>query len=124
MSGEDTSKVCLGCGFERDESVVSEALSITENAYVAKHCPRCGMAWGSDQTGDVLERRLLPVVVREYDERWRFERDAVRLRAQGYVVISVIEQQQPAGCLRILTLGLYSLVVKPDPRLLVTYELR
>ena len=124
MAGEEVPEVCLGCGFERDESAVSEALSIAEDAFVAKRCPRCGMAWGEDQTGDVVERQLLPVVVREYDERWRFERDAVRLRGQGYVVISVIEQQQPAGCLRILTLGLYSLVVKPTPRLLVTYELR
>jgi hypothetical protein len=55
------------------------------------------------------------IVVREYASQEAFQNDAVKLKARGYDVLSVNERSQNAGCLRILTLGLLALVVRPKP---------
>lgn len=61
-------------------------------------------------------------IIREYRSRAEFERDAAKLAADGYSVLTVTESQQRAGCMRILTLGLFALVWKPKQKLLVTYQ--
>jgi len=113
---------CLNCHYRRDASAVNEAVALSSDAYVASHCPRCGTPWGSNEPERL--QRTSAVVVREYRDRRDFEWHARDMAADGYSVTSVIEQQQNSGLLRILTLGLYSLIVRPDPRLLVTYQRR
>lgn len=61
-------------------------------------------------------------IVREYKSREAFERDAQKLAAEGYSVVSVTETQPRAGCIRILTLNLLALVWRPKPKLVVTYQ--
>lgn len=61
-------------------------------------------------------------IVREYRSHADFERDAAKLAADGYSVLTVTESQPRSGCLRIVTLGLFALVWKPKPKLLVTYQ--
>lgn len=68
------------------------------------------------------EDRGDPVAVKEYRDRGAYERGAQDMAARGYAVISVVEQSQNAGCLRIMTLGLFALVVRPRPHFVVTYQ--
>jgi hypothetical protein len=64
------------------------------------------------------------IVVREYSDRDKFERDAQRLAAQGYRVVSVTDRQQRAGVVRMATIGFGALIWKPKSHLVVTYEAR
>lgn len=61
-------------------------------------------------------------LVREYNSRADFERELPYLTQQGYSVGTVTEIKQSAGILRILTLGLISLIAPPKAHLLVTYR--
>ncbi len=70
------------------------------------------------------EQRGDPVVVKEYGNRGAYERGARDMAARGYAVTSVVEQSQNAGCLRLMTLGLFALVVRPKAHFVVTYQRR
>lgn len=61
-------------------------------------------------------------IVREYKSRQAFERDAEKLAAEGYSVLTVTDSQQRSGCLRMLTLGFLALIWKPKSKLIVTYQ--
>jgi hypothetical protein len=61
-------------------------------------------------------------IVREYKSRQAFEKDAEKLAADGYSVVSVTDSQQRSGCLRMLTLGFFALIWRPKNRLIVTYQ--
>ena len=57
-----------------------------------------------------------------YSNPNNYARDAKRLAQSGWVPISVTERRPRAGCLRIVTLGLWTLVFPPKPELVVTYQ--
>lgn len=61
-------------------------------------------------------------LVREYRSRNAFEKDAQILAKQNYKVVSVADQQQQVGCLRVLLIGIFAIFFKPKPKLIVTYE--
>lgn len=61
-------------------------------------------------------------MVREYRDRKEFERDANKLARDGWVVVSQSERTQRSGCGRILALGLFTLLFKPKPLIVVTYS--
>lgn len=60
-------------------------------------------------------------MVRTYKTAQEFNMDSATLATQGWRIANVIEQQHSPGCARILFLGLWSLIFKPKPTLLVTY---
>lgn len=60
---------------------------------------------------------------RQSDAAKKFQADAQKMAADGYRPVSQSWADGRAGCMRILTLGLFSLVWKPDGTLTVTYEL-
>lgn len=64
------------------------------------------------------------VVVKRYKSEKQYQQDAQRMTAQGYKVVSVTSEQPRAGCLRIVTLGIFTLLWPPRPVLVVTYGLR
>lgn len=59
--------------------------------------------------------------VREYASRGEFEKDAANAAEHGWTVASATEISQRGGCLRFLTLGLFMILFKPKPHILVTY---
>jgi hypothetical protein len=61
------------------------------------------------------------IVIRQYQSQNAFEKDARRMAKAGYVVQSVTSEQPRAGCGRWLTLGIFALIFKPAPELVVTY---
>lgn len=63
------------------------------------------------------------ILIRQYKSENAFRHDAERLANRGYIVATVTNQQPRAGCLRILTLGLFTLIFPPKPVLIVTYRL-
>lgn len=63
------------------------------------------------------------IIVKEYKNQKAYQKDAPKMATKGYEVASVIEQENRAGCMRWLTIGLFSLIFKPKPTLLVTYRL-
>jgi hypothetical protein len=105
---------CLACGYPPEK--------------ITKYCPKCNTLWGREPGRPVAQwidpdsLPLPPIVVREYASQEAFQNDAVKLKARGYDVLSVNERSQNAGCLRILTLGLLALVVRPKPHIIVTYQ--
>ena len=68
----------------------------------------------TDFTGDVLVWRD-----RTLDG---YQDDAARLAQRGFIVTSVVDQQQRSGCLRILTINFLALLWKPPSKILVTYQ--
>lgn len=60
--------------------------------------------------------------IKEYKDRGEYEKDAPRMAAEGWRVVTVTEQTQRTGCLRMVTLGFFSLIWKPKPHLVVTYQ--
>ena len=63
------------------------------------------------------------IIVKRYKSQAAYQRDAGRLAKQGYTVTDVTSEQPRAGCLRILTLGIFAWLFKPKPVLVVTYKL-
>jgi hypothetical protein len=61
-------------------------------------------------------------MVRTYKEPKRFARDARRLSNDGWRVVNTVERHPRAGCLRILLLWWFVLLLPPKPELIVTYE--
>ncbi len=59
--------------------------------------------------------------VRVYKSNDEFRRDAEKAAKKGWTVQTVTERKPRAGCGRILTLGLLTLVRPPKPELVVTY---
>ena len=70
------------------------------------------------------EETTAEVVVHEYRDTPTYERYAQEMAELGWQVVDVTERQPRAGCLRIVTLGLWSLVFPPKPMLVVTYHHR
>lgn len=62
------------------------------------------------------------VLVKEYRSQEEYQTDAAKLSAEGWRVVSVTEATQRSGCLRMIFLGLFALIWKPKPRLIVTYQ--
>lgn len=62
------------------------------------------------------------VLVKEYRTQAEYQRDATVLHADGWRVTSAMNQQPRAGCLRILTLGIFALVFHPKAVIVVTYQ--
>jgi hypothetical protein len=62
------------------------------------------------------------VLVRVYKNQSEYQRDAQRLSVEGWRVVSVTEQEQRSGCIRIVLLWFLALLWKPKPRILVTYN--
>jgi hypothetical protein len=83
-------------------------------------------AWSERTRAQAKERaeakEMSPIVMREYKSMDAYQRDAVKLAAQGYTVTAVTDRQQRAGVGRMASLGFFSLVWKPKPKLLVTYS--
>jgi len=59
--------------------------------------------------------------VREYSSLEAMRLDAERAAEHGWRIISTSELQQRAGCMRILTLGLFALLWKPKSHIMATY---
>lgn len=64
----------------------------------------------------------IETMVREYKSTKDFSKDAEKLARDGWYVSSQTERKPRAGCLRILTLGLFALIFHPKPILVVTYQ--
>jgi hypothetical protein len=62
------------------------------------------------------------VVMREYRQQRQYERDLVRLRRDGWRVVSVLERPARPRWQDHVTGGLYSALFPPDPERLVTYQ--
>ncbi len=62
------------------------------------------------------------VIVRRYKSQEHYQRDAVAMARAGYEVVSVTSEQPSTGCLRGCLLGLFALIFKPKPVLVVTYR--
>lgn len=60
--------------------------------------------------------------VKTYASDGDYRKDAQRLAKQGWTVSNVTEQTRRSGCMRILLLGPVSIVYKPKPRIIVTYQ--
>lgn len=60
--------------------------------------------------------------VRTYRSHRDFERDANKMAQDGWRVASTMDQQQRSGCMRWMTLGLFSLIWKPKSKIVVTYS--
>ena len=63
------------------------------------------------------------IVVRQYRDNRQYQSDARRMMKRGYRVISAVSEAPRAGCLRILTLGIFAMVFRPAPVWVVTYQL-
>lgn len=59
--------------------------------------------------------------VRTYRSQSDFQSDAEVAAQHGWSVVSVTELSQRAGCMRILALGLFTLIWRPKSKILVTY---
>jgi hypothetical protein len=66
------------------------------------------------------------IIVKRYKSQAAFQRDANRMRAKGYEVQDTTSEQPRGSCLRIvlgvLTLGIFALLWKPKPVIVVTYR--
>lgn len=72
------------------------------------------MAWYDDTSKKA--------VVREYKSKRDMERDIQKAAEHGWAVASVADLSQRSGCLRFLTLGIFTLFFKPKSKILVTYS--
>lgn len=63
------------------------------------------------------------ILVKRYKDERAYQKDAQRMVRRGYKVTSVTSEMQRAGCARILTLGIFTLLFPPKPQLVVTYIL-
>lgn len=62
-------------------------------------------------------------VVKRYKSQAAYQRDARCMLARGYTVLNVTSEQPRAGCLRLITLGIFTLLWPPKPVLVVSYRL-
>ena len=93
-------------------------------------CDQCGNTQSAGMRSCMKCRALMPVAqpaadgktVVGYMTQAEYQRDVAKMANQGYTVVSVIEANQNAGCLRITTIGIFALVVRPKPHFLVTYQ--
>lgn len=102
-----------------------------QNNPVVNQCPNCGAArdlgtWRCRSCGQSIPRTVIDpnqkIMIREYADRFQYQQDAAKLSIEGWRVTAVNESRQNAGCLRLLTLGLISLVVRPKDHFIVTYN--
>jgi len=63
------------------------------------------------------------IIVKRYKSQKAYQADALRMKARGYEVASITSEQPRAGCLRIITLGIFTLLFPPKPVLIVTYKI-
>ena len=63
------------------------------------------------------------IIVKRYKDERAYQRDAQRWARRGYKVANVTSEKPRAGCGRILTLGLLTLIFPPKPEFVVTYSL-
>jgi len=61
-------------------------------------------------------------IVRTYTSPGAYTKDARRMERQGYRVVNTVNQAPRAGCLRILTLGIFTMIFPPKPLIVVTYR--
>ena len=64
-----------------------------------------------------------PIVVKRYKNERDYQRDAQRWAKRGYTVSHVISEKPRAGCLRIVSLGIFTLLFPPKSEFVVTYSL-
>jgi len=62
------------------------------------------------------------VVVRRYKSEREYQKDAGRWAKRGYRVAHVVSETQRAGCMRLLTLGIFTLLFPPKAAFVVTYQ--
>lgn len=60
-------------------------------------------------------------MVRTYPNPDAYQRDARKLAGKGWSVSNTMERKPRAGCARILTLGLFTMLFPPKPEIVVTY---
>lgn len=63
------------------------------------------------------------IIVRRYPSERQYQGDAQRWARRGYRVVSVTSEAPRAGCMRLLTLGIFAMIFRPKPVLVVTYQL-
>lgn len=61
-------------------------------------------------------------MVRVYKSPDAYRREAEKLAKQGWVVSNTTERNPRAGCGRMIFLGLFALVFRPKPEIVVTYS--
>lgn len=64
-----------------------------------------------------------PIVVKRYKKDIEYQKDCAKMIARGYEVSNVLTQQPRAGFGRILLIGFFALMFKPQPVIIVTYKL-
>lgn len=65
---------------------------------------------------------MAQTMVRTYKGESAYQKEAAKLAAQGWRVISVTPQPRRSGCARILLIGIFAAIFKPKPILIVTYQ--
>ncbi len=65
---------------------------------------------------------MAETMVRTYKKEKAYREEAARLAGEGWRVITVTQEQRPPGCARGCLLGIFSLIFKPRPRWVVTYQ--
>jgi len=63
------------------------------------------------------------IVVKRYPNERDYQRDAQKMARKNYKVVSVTSDKPRAGCMRILTLGIFTLIFPPKTELVVTYSM-
>lgn len=63
------------------------------------------------------------VVVKRYKDEREYQRDAGRMLKRGYRVAHVVSETQRSGCMRIVTLGIFTMLFPPKAQFVVTYQL-
>lgn len=63
------------------------------------------------------------IVVRRYRTDRQYQRDARKMARKGYRVATVTSERPNAGLLRWLTIGIFAMLFRPKPVLVVTYQL-
>lgn len=69
-----------------------------------------------------MAKSATETMVRVYRGNAAYQKDATKLAKDGWNPTGMVERKPRAGCLRILTLGLFTLIFPPKPELVVTYR--
>lgn len=64
----------------------------------------------------------MKVEVIRYRNQKSYQRDANKRAKKGWAVVSVTSEQPRSGCGRVFALGLFAIIFKPKPVLVVTYQ--
>jgi hypothetical protein len=59
--------------------------------------------------------------VKEYRDSKQFRKDARRLAIEGWEVVSSTGLRARSGCLRLLLMGPFAIMIPPRDRVIVTY---